>query len=53
MASVYETPQRTQGRGGGLLLVWQRELEKKLQINQYLLGQSRGATLEIMANRDQ
>ena len=52
MASAFETTQKTQGRGRGLLLVWQRELEKKLQINWYLLGQSRGATLEIMAEMD-
>ena len=52
MASAFETPQRTQERGRGLLLVWQRELEKKLHINQYLPGQSRGATLEIMADMD-
>ena len=36
----------------GLLLVWRRELEQKLQINQYLPGHSRGATLEIMAEMD-
>ena len=40
------------GRGRGLLLVWRRELERKLHINRYLPGQSRGATLEIMAKMD-
>ena len=52
MASAFEIPQKTQRRGRGLLVVWQRELEKKLQINWYLPGQSRGATLEIMAEMD-
>ena len=41
------------GRGRGLLGVWRGELEKKLQINRYLPGRSRGATLAIMANMDQ
>ena len=52
MASAFETPQQTQGRAKGLLLVWQRELERKLQINWYLPGCSRRATLEIMAEMD-
>ena len=52
MASTFETPQRTQGRARGLLLVWWRELERKLQINWYLPENSRGATLEIMAEMD-
>ena len=52
MANTFETPQWMQGRARGLLLVWRRELERKLQINQYLLGCSRGATLEIMAEMD-
>ena len=52
MASALETPQRMHGRGRGLLIVWRRELERKLHINQYLPGQSRGATLEIMAEMD-
>ena len=51
MASAFETPQRTQGRGRGLLFWW-RELERKLQINWYLPGCSRGATLEIMTEMD-
>ena len=41
------------GRKKGLLIVWRRELEKKFQINRYLLGRSRGATLAIMAQMDQ
>ena len=41
MASAFETPQRTQGRARGLLLVWKRELERKLQIKWYLPGHSR------------
>ena len=41
-----------QGRGIGLLLVWRRELERKLHINRYLPRQSRGATLEIVAEMD-
>ena len=48
--SSWET---SKGRGRGLLVVWRRELEKKLQINRYLPGRSRGATLAIMANMDQ
>ena len=52
MANALETPQKMQGRGRGLLLVWRRELERKLHINRYLPGQSRGATLEIMAQMD-
>ena len=52
MASAVETPQQTWGRARGLLLVWQRELERKLQIKQYLPGCSRGATLEIMEEMD-
>ena len=49
MASILETPQRMHGRGRGLLLVWRRELERKLHINRYLPGQSREAMMEIMA----
>ena len=52
MATAFEIPQWTQRRGRGLLLVWQRELERTLQINCYLPGQSRGATLGIMAEMD-
>ena len=52
MANALETPQKMQGRGRGLLLVWRRELERKLHINRYLPGQSRGATQEIMAQMD-
>ena len=52
MASAFKTPQRTQGWGRGLLPFWQSELEKKLQINWYLLGHSKGATLEIVADMD-
>ena len=37
MAQAIENQQETQkGRGRGLLMVWGRELEKKLQINRYL-----------------
>ena len=49
-ATIY-TPQWTLGRARGLLLVWRRELEQKLQIDQYLPGCSRRATLEIMMER--
>ena len=52
MASAFETSQRTQGRARGLLLVWQRELERKLWINWYSPGCSRGTTLEIMTEMD-
>ena len=52
MAKALETPQKMQGRRRGLLLVWRRELERKLQINRYLPGQSRGAKLEIMTQMD-
>ena len=53
MAQALETPQRTTlGRERGLLLVWRRELERKLHINRYSPGQSRGATLEIMVQMD-
>ena len=41
------------GGGRGLLMVWRRELAKKLGINRYLPGQSRGATLAIMVQMDQ
>ena len=47
-------PLKRQHKGGrGLLLVWRREFEKKLWINWHLPGQSRGATLAIMAQMDQ
>ena len=52
MANALETLQKMQGRGRGLLLVWRRELERKPHLNRYLPGQSRGATLEIMAQMD-
>ena len=42
---------QTQGSARGLLLVWRRELEQKLQIKHYLLGCSRGATLDLMTER--
>ena len=43
MAQAIETPQKTpQGGGRGLLMVWRKELEKKLSINRYLPGKSRG-----------
>ena len=51
MAQAVETPQKMQG-GRGLLLMWRRELERKVHINRYLPGQSRGATIEIMAQMD-
>ena len=38
--------------GRGLLMVWRWELVKILQVNWYLSRQSRGATLEIMAQMD-
>ena len=54
MPRAIKNQQETQkGRGRGLLMVWRRELEKKLQINRYLPGKSRGATLAIMAQMDQ
>ena len=43
----------TTGGGRGLPVVWRKELEKKISINRYLPGQSRGATLGIMAQMDQ
>ena len=52
MTNSFETPQWMQGRARGLLLFWIRELERKLQINWYLSGCSRGATLEIMTEMD-
>ena len=33
MTTTIDTPQQTQDRVRGLLLVWRRELERKLQIN--------------------
>ena len=54
MAQAIENQQETQKGGGrGLLMVWRRELEKKLRINRYLPWKSRGATLAIMAQMDQ
>ena len=54
MAQAINHSQETKkGRGKGLLIVWRRELEKKLQINRYLPGRSRGATLAIIAQMDQ
>ena len=54
MAQAINRSQQTKkGRGKGLLIVWRRELEKKLKINRYLPGRSRGATLAIMAQMDQ
>ena len=52
MAQALETSQRMQRRGRGLLLVWRRELERKLSINRHLPRQSRGVTLEIMVQMD-
>ena len=52
MAKALKTAQKMQGRVRGLLLVWRRELERKLQINRYLPTQSRGAKLEIMTQID-
>ena len=51
MTTTIDTPWWTQGRARDLLLVWRRQLEWKLQINWYLLGCSRWATLEIMMER--
>ena len=53
MAQAMETPQKMTKGGRVLLMVWRWELEKILQVNQYLPRQSRGATLEIMAQMDQ
>ena len=54
MAQAIDHSQETKkGRGKGLLIVWRRELEKKLQINRYLLGRNRGATLAIVTQMDQ
>ena len=39
------------GRARGLLLVWRRELEQKLQINNYLPGHGRGDTLRILVEK--
>ena len=52
MANSFETPQQMQERARSLLLFWRRELERKLQINWYLLGCSRGPTLEIVEEMD-
>ena len=54
MAQAIKNHQETpQGGGRGILMVWRKELEKKLMINRYLLWQSRGANLAIMAQMDQ
>ena len=53
MAQAMETPQKMTKGGRGIKMVWRQELEKKLQVNQYLPGQSRGAMLVIMAQMDQ
>ena len=54
MAQAIDYSQETKrGRGKGLLIVWRRELEKKLQINRYLLGRSIGANLANMAQMNQ
>ena len=54
MAQIIENHQETpKGGGRGLLMVWRKELEKKLMINRYLPEKSRGATLAIMAQMDQ
>ena len=42
MASAFKIPQRTQGRGRGLLLVWQRELEKKFADQLVFTGTKQG-----------
>ena len=53
MAQSIGTHQKTtQGGGRGLLMVWRRELPKKLGIIRYLPGQSRGVTLAIMVQMD-
>ena len=53
MAQTIGTHQETSQGGRGLLMVWRRELVKKLGVNRYLPGQSRGATLAIMVQMDQ
>ena len=45
MATLTSTPRKTQGRARGLLLVWKKELEPKLQINNYLPGHGGGDTV--------
>ena len=52
-ASIGIHQKTTQGRGRGLLMVWRKELAKKLGINRYLPGWSRGATLAIMIQMDE
>ena len=53
MAQALETPKKmTQERGRGLSPGVEGELDKMLHINWYLPGQTRGATLEIMAQMD-
>ena len=42
MVTSNNVPRETQGRARGLLLVWRRELECKLRINNYLPGCSGG-----------
>ena len=53
MAQPIDHLQETKKGRGKVLTVWRSKLEKKLQINRYLLGRSRGATLAIMAQMDQ
>ena len=41
----------SRGRARGLLLVWMRELEQKLQMNNYLPGHGRADTLRILVEK--
>ena len=45
------TPMGSKGRVMGLLLVWRRKLEQKLQINNYLPGSGKGDTLRILVEK--
>ena len=51
MVTVTSTPRKTQGRARGLLLVWKRELEQKLQNEQLFTRMWKGETLKIMIER--
>ena len=50
MAAVTLTPTESRGRARGLLLVWRRELEQKLQIK-IIYPAMVGGTLEILVDR--
>ena len=51
MMTLTGTSMEAKGRARGLVLVWRRELEQKLQINDYLPRCRRWKTLEILVER--